>query len=274
MTDAHAAPAAASTCLDQQRRADARGLGAQPLRRLVIPSPGSEYLGGLGPGLDVLAVDGIIHVHAVGGRPARVGKVDVVLVGIEAHVAPGPDLLRYDAADPLIGIGRPHCALGAVGEDLVQVDFDDRKRTAGPHESALLLCIALRAALSSGSCRLGARCRRRLEVRPSPARGGSQIAHDVKVHRLARNAQHAHVAFLGDLHDVTGRLVDGHGLPGHPIGTEDHPLAVGGPVGVRLVDLGIPCIRTGEKGEGCSGHRVDDKFLLRGKALADLGRAD
>ena len=101
--------------------------------------------------------------------------------------------------------------------------------------------------------------------------GEREDAQKVEIHRVVGDAEHAGEAGLGDLHEVAGRFVDGHRLAGDAVGAEDEPLTVGGPLVVRLVDLGITRGLGGEKRERDAGDFVDHDFFLRREACADLG---
>jgi hypothetical protein len=84
-------------------------------------------------------------------------------------------------------------------------------------------------------------------------------------------AEHAGKALLGNLHEIAGLLIDRHGLAWHAIRAEDEPLAIGGPLVVGLVDLGIAGGGGGEKRERHTGDGIDDDLLFGRESRADLG---
>jgi hypothetical protein len=86
---------------------------------------------------------------------------------------------------------------------------------------------------------------------------------------VARHAEHAHETVVGHLHDVAGVLVDGHGLAGRAIGAENEPLAVRGPLHVRLVDLRIAMGCAGQKRQRHARDRIGHDLLFGWEALAD-----
>ena len=110
-----------------------------------------------------------------------------------------------------------------------------------------------------------------LPARPAPV-GAAQLALDVEVHRVAGHAEHPGVAALGHLDHHAALLVHGHRLPAHAVGAEDHPLAVGSPLVVGLVDLRVAlALLAGQEHQLDAGLGVFDHLLLGRETPPDLG---
>lgn len=228
---------------------EAGGAGAQVAR--------AEGGFGLGAGREVLRGEVFIAD----------AEVDEVFRRIEGDIADGAELGRDGAADVFVGGGGLKFARGAVGEKFGEVGADDLRESARA---------AATPAVAGGGCAgrrwIGARSAGGGDgVGVGGRRGGfagkREDAQKVEAHRMVGEAEHAGEAGLGDLHEVAARFVDGHRLAGDAVGAEDEPLAVGGPLVVRLVDLGIARGSGREKRERDAGDFVDDDSFSEGKRV-------
>jgi hypothetical protein len=98
-------------------------------------------------------------------------------------------------------------------------------------------------------------------------------AHEIQLHRLGRQVQHAGEAAFGDLHQLAGLLVDGHRFPVGDRRAEDDPFAVRSPLRVGGVDLDVLVRFAGQEGQHRAGNRILDDLALGRELAADLGVA-
>ena len=182
-------------------------------------------------------------------------EVRELLVGIDGDVTDCTPLDRNCSADLLVDGRGLHFAGRAVRKYFGQINANDLR--------GFSRSVGLRAGRRNrgASCAGCSGC-----VSQQPA----GVAQEIQVHRVIREAEHPRVAALGDLNDVTGFFVDRHGLSLDAIRAEHHPLAVGGPLVMGRIDLGISGRRAGQKRERHSGDRIGHNFLFGGKPPADL----
>ena len=127
-------------------------------------------------------------------------EIDKLLAAVECHIALAAHLDGYGAADALVGRLFLQLAGLGIGKEAFQIHFHDF------HSRAVAFLV------------LG-------------------LTHVVEIHRLAGHAEHTRETSLGNLYDGARLFVDGHGLALHAVGTKDHPLPVGCPLVVGLIDF-------------------------------------
>ena len=208
------------------------------------------------------------------------GHHGLALAGLQVHLADaaraGPHVARAEVGCYLFGDGI------FAGELLVEAEVDEllaaveRHVTLAAHIGGNGATDALvgRLFLQLPCLRVGEKA---LQVHLHHLHAGAFAvlvlcrAHEIKVHRLAGHAEHARKAALRHLHDVARLFVHGHGLALHAVRAEDHPLAVAGPLVVRLVNLGITCAALrGQEHQFHAGLRVVYHLSLRGEARTNL----